>query len=195
MKNIITLISTFILITLTSCGVSTRVTYGDISVLGYDGKAVRQWDNCAMDVTVIDHSSGQVSKTYAIRDGGSLMFTDDAGETHYISGGIIIVDNIRNTAVYTKEQKDTNYYLNLEEEYKTLKKQYYHNRNLLSKNLRGGRGPGRIEAEQYDRMKLDTENIKKRMGEIESILTDRWNEDIYYSKPDPKMEYNQLHLD
>lgn len=178
MKHIITLLAILLTtITLSSCGVSTRVTYGDISVLGYDGKAVRQWDNCAMDVTVIDHSSGAINKTYAIKDGGSLMFTDDAGETHYVSGGIIIVDNIRNTAVYSKEQKDTNYYINLEEEYKTLKKQYHHNRNLLNKNLRGGRGPGRMEADQYDRMKLDTENIKKRMGEIESILRDRWEED------------------
>ena len=177
MKHIITLLAiVFATITISSCGVSkTIITYGDISILGYDGKTVRKWDNCTMDTETIDGS--YVSKTHAIKEGGGLLFTDDIGESHYINGGIIVVDNIRSTRVYNKEDQDTNYYINLETEYKQLKKQYYHNRNLLSKNLRGGRGPGRMEANQYDRMKLDTENIKKRMNEIESILRGRWDED------------------
>ena len=82
MKHLITLaIALITAATLSSCGVTTTITYGDISVLDLNGKQIRQWDNCTMDVSVKDNYSGQnLQKTYAIKNGGGLAFTDDSGE-------------------------------------------------------------------------------------------------------------------
>lgn len=180
MKNIITILSLLIILTFSSCGVSrTLITYGDISVLGYDGKAVRQWDNCTMDTETIDGS--YVTKTHAIKEGGGLLFTDDSGESHYINGGIIIVDNIRTTENGSAPS---------EFEYEHLKKEYNRVSKLLKTHLRGGRGPGRMETDQYDRMVAKKEYLAKRIALMESKM----NED-HRSEPGPEVEYNQMHWD
>ena len=165
MKHLITLaIALITAATLSSCGVTTTITYGDISVLDLNGKQIRQWDNCTMDVSVKDNYSGQnLQKTYAIKNGGGLAFTDDSGESHYVAGGVIIVDNIRTTVNGSTPS---------EFEYKQLKKEYEHVSKLLLTHLRGGRGPGRMEEEQYDRMVAKKEYLEKRISIIESKMND-----------------------
>lgn len=165
MKHIITILAIAAAAILTSCGTTTMITYGDISVLDLNGKQIRQWDNCTMDVSVTDNYSGQnLQKTYAIKNGGGLAFTDDSGESHYVAGGVIIVDNIRTTE---NESAPSEF------EYKQLKKEYERVSKLLITHLRGGRGPGRMEEEQYDRMVAKKEYLAKKIALIES----RMNED------------------
>jgi len=171
MKHIITLISTIILIILTSCGVSTRVTYGDISVLGNDGQSIRQWDNCAMDATVIDHSSGTISKTYAIRDGGGLAFTDDSGESHYVTGGVIIVDNI-----HTEYQEEKPTLSKPAIDVDELVAESKHLKNLIKekqdylKSHKQSMTSSEIQ-ELNDEIKI----LKAENSEIENRLRSRWN--------------------
>ena len=164
MKHIITILAIAAAAVLTSCGTTTMITYGDISVLDLNGKQIRQWDNCTMDVSVTDNYSGQnLQKTYAIKNGGGLAFTDDSGESHYVAGGVIIVDNIRTTENGSTPS---------EFEYKQLKKEYERVSKLLSTHLRGGRGPGRMEADQYDRMVAKKEYLAKRISLMESKMNE-----------------------
>ena len=187
MKHIITLLAiTFAAITLTSCGVATTITYGDISVLSLEGKTIRQWNNCSLEEQTSHYNPNtkNVETTryyYGINKHEGLSFTDSVGETHYVSGGIIIVDNIRTTP---EEVEYTEF------EYKRLLKEYNSVSKLLKTHLRGGRGPGRMEAEQYDRMVAKKEYLAKRIALIESKMNE-----THYTEPDPKVEYNQLHFD
>lgn len=180
MKHIFTAVLAIAVLSLSSCGVTTKVTYGDISVLNYDGTVIRQWDNATMDVVVTDNYSGEkLYRSYAIKDGGGLSFVDKTGESHYVSGGIIIVDNISTSYTYTQEDKEETNKEQLLTEYKQLKEKYNQNKKLIKTHKRGGRGPGRVPEEQYDRYVKENENIAKRMKELEKILQEYWNDQSY----------------
>lgn len=91
---IITLIITFSLlfgITLLfqSCSTTKSFTFGDITVLNSNGEIIRQWDDSILDPKVFKDFP---NKTCYVN--GGLFFTDNNGEYHYISGGVIVVDNI-----------------------------------------------------------------------------------------------------
>lgn len=112
-KNIIGIIGLGVL--MTSC-VSTKwvtttvitTTYGDISLLDNNGGVVREWDNSTIQgetETTTDYyefyggeshwkNSSHSTSTFTSLKNNGLNFTDESGETHYVSGGIIIIDNI-----------------------------------------------------------------------------------------------------
>ena len=86
-KNIIGIIGLGVL--MTSCAV-THNTIGDITLLDNNGGVVREWDNSIIHQ---EFNNGYITFT-SLKNGG-LNFVDESGEAHYISGGIIIVDNIK----------------------------------------------------------------------------------------------------
>lgn len=113
-KNIIGIIGLGVLMAscVSTSWVSTRVTtttYGDISLLDNNGEVIREWNNTAIQgeiETTTDfyefyggeshwkHRSYGITSTFTSLKNNGLNFTDESGETHYVSGGIIIIDNI-----------------------------------------------------------------------------------------------------
>lgn len=96
-----------LMVILSSCGVTQyTTTQGDITLLNNNGEVVRQWEESTMGVEVTYTSLGYTSSysSKALKNSG-LSFTDKNGESHYISGGIIIVDNIKTIT----ESKSPNY--------------------------------------------------------------------------------------
>lgn len=101
-KNIIGIIGLGVL--MTSCSV-THNTIGDITLLDNNGGIIREWDN-----SIIHQELDNGYTTFTSFKNGGLNFVDESGEAHYISGGIIIVDNIKeNNPVRTSINTGTQY--------------------------------------------------------------------------------------
>lgn len=82
---------------MTSCtSVKYTTTIGDITLLDNNGGIIREWDNSIINQKIDFIESYKESyNTFTSLKNGGLNFIDESGETHYISGGIIIVDNIK----------------------------------------------------------------------------------------------------
>ena len=78
---------TLLLLLICSCSTPKYMTFGDVYILDADGEIIGQWDDSILNSEIGDGHSVSISN-------GTLLFTDTAGITHYISGGTIIVDNI-----------------------------------------------------------------------------------------------------
>ena len=165
MKHIIPFI---LLIILTSCGVTKITSYGDVSLLNTNGEVIQKWENSTLSSETYDNYTGeQISYFFPLKNGG-LNFTDKDGEGHYISGGIIIVDNIRtinqSTPVIQKSDNDLTSDNNLTAEYENLKKQYSEKRKYLKQNK------GNLSDAEVKSIKSEMKTIMKRIHEIKNIL-------------------------
>ena len=173
MKHIIPFI---LLIILTSCGVTTAVSYGvttvtsygDISLLNTNGEMIQKWENSTLGSETYDNYTGQqISYSQPLKNSG-LNFTDKDGESHYISGGIIIVDNIRaiskSTPVIQESDND------LTSEYENLKEQYSEKKKYLKQNK------GKLSDTEVKSIKSEMKTIMKRIQEIETTFYDISNE-------------------
>ena len=165
MKHIIPFI---LLIILTSCGVTKIVSYGDVSLLNNNGEIIQKWDSSTLSSETYDNYTGeQISYFLPLKNGG-LNFTDKDGESHYISGGIIIVDNIRtinqSKPVIQKSDNDLTSDNNLTAEYENLKKQYSEKRKYLKQNK------GKLSDTEVKSIKSEMKTIMKRIQEIKNIL-------------------------
>lgn len=164
MKHIIP----FILVaTLTSCGVTKVISYGDVSLLNTNGKIIQKWDSSTLDIETYDNYNGQqISYSPPLKNGG-LNFTDKDGETHYISGGIIIVDNIRTTShpeptIQTSDNEQTF-------EYENLKKQYSEKKKYLKSNK------GKLSYTEIESIKWEMKTIKRKINKILEMENDLYN--------------------
>ena len=165
MKHIIPFI---LLIILTSCGVTKITSYGDVSLLNTNGEVIQKWENSTLSSETYDNYTGeQISYFFPLKNGG-MNFTDKDGEGHYISGGIIIVDNIRtinqSTPVIQKSDNDLTSDNNLTAEYENLKKQYSEKRKYLKQNR------GKLSDAEVKSIKSEMKTIMKRIQEIKNIL-------------------------
>ena len=165
MKHIIPFI---LLIILTSCGVTKITSYGDVSLLNTNGETIQKWENSTLGSETYDNYTGeQISHFFPLKNGG-LNFTDKDGEGHYISGGIIIVDNIRtinqSTPVIQKSDNDLTSDNNLTAEYENLKKQYSEKKKYLKQNK------GKLSDTEVKSIKSEMKTIMKRIQEIKNIL-------------------------
>ena len=165
MKHIIPFI---LLIILTSCGVTKITSYGDVSLLNTNGEVIQKWENSTLSSETYDNYTGeQISYFFPLKNGG-LNFTDKDGEGHYISGGIIIVDNIRtinqSTPVIQKSDNDLTSDNNLTAEYENLKKQYSEKRKYLKQNK------GNLSDAEVKSIKSEMKTIMKRIQEIKNLL-------------------------
>ena len=159
MKHIIPFI---LLIILTSCGVTKVTSYGDVSLLNTNGEVIQKWDSSTLSSETYDNYTGeQISYSQPLKNSG-LNFTDKDGESHYISGGIIIVNNIRtisqSTPVIQKSDND------LTSEYENLKEQYSEKKKYLKQNK------GKLSDAEVKSIKSEMKTIMKRIQEIKNIL-------------------------
>lgn len=164
MKHIIPFI---LLIILTSCGVTKVTSYGDVSLLNTNGEVIQKWENSTLGSETYDNSTGQqISYSQPLKNSG-LNFTDKDGESHYISGGIIIVDNIRtinqSTPVIQKSDND------LTSEYENLKEQYSEKKKYLKQNK------GKLSDTEVKSIKSEMKTIMRRIQEIENTFYDITN--------------------
>ena len=164
MKHIIPFI---LLIILTSCGVTKITSYGDVSLLNTNGEMIQKWENSTLGSETYDNHTGeQISYSLPLKNGG-LNFTDKDGESHYISGGIIIVDNIRtinqSTPVIQKSDND------LTSEYENLKEQYSEKKKYLKQNK------GKLSDTEVKSIKSEMKTIMRRIQEIENTFYDITN--------------------
>ena len=109
MKHIGILI--LLMVILSSCGVTiyTTTTSGNITLLNNNGEVIRQWEESTMSVETTIISGGAASTDYVgnpLKNGG-INFTDKNGESHYVSGGIIIIDNIKTSTEKEQIKKNT----------------------------------------------------------------------------------------
>ena len=157
MKHIIPFI---LLVIFTSCGVTNVISYGDVSLLNTNGEMIQKWENSTLSSETY-YAGERISYSLPLKNGG-LNFTDKDGEGHYISGGIIIVDNIRTTghSEPTIQTSDDNQ----ESEYENLKKQYSEKRQYLKNNK------GKLSDTEVKSIKSEMKTIMKRIQEIEDIF-------------------------
>lgn len=173
MKHIITLIS--IILILSSCSV-TRITYGDISMFNTDGTLIRQWDNCSMEENITQYDGRNIRTTrlyHGVDKSEGLSFMDSTGETHYISGGIIIVDNIHSTV---KQPEVSNDDQDMEvtqeeriEEYKLLKKQIAEKKKYLKSNLAS------MSDDEIKQFNSELMNLKSRLNKLNREIQIEFN--------------------
>ena len=159
MKHIIPFI---VLIILTSCGVTNVTSYGDVSLLNTNGEMIQKWENSTLSSETYDNYTGQqISYFFPLKNGG-LNFTDKDGEGHYISGGIIIVDNIRtiNQSTPAIQESDND----LTSEYENLNEQYSEKRKYLKQNR------GKLSDAEVKSIKSEMKTIMRRIQEIKNIL-------------------------
>ena len=80
------------------------ITYGDISILDDNGNEIRHYENSVVEYEIhsveynktLDASNDRVSDHFhAIKNNGGLNFIDNDNVSHYVIGGIIIIDNIK----------------------------------------------------------------------------------------------------
>ena len=129
---------------------------------------IQKWENSTLSSETYDNYTGeQISYFFPLKNGG-MNFTDKDGEGHYISGGIIIVDNIRtinqSTPVIQKSDNDLTSDNNLTAEYENLKKQYSEKRKYLKQNR------GKLSDAEVKSIKSEMKTIMKRIQEIKNIL-------------------------
>ena len=165
MKRIIPFI---LLIILTSCGVTKITSYGDVSLLNTNGEVIQKWENSTLSSETYDNYTGeQISYFFPLKNGG-LNFTDKDGEGHYISGGIIIVDNIRtinqSTPAIQESDNDLTSDNNLTSEYENLNEQYSEKEKYLKQNK------GKLSDTEVKSIKSEMKTIMKRIQEIEDIF-------------------------
>lgn len=159
MKHIIPFI---LLVIFTSCGVTNVISYGDVSLLNTNGEMIQKWESSTLSTEIYDNYTGQqISYSYPLKNSG-LNFTDKDGETHYISGGIIIVDNIRTTnhSEPTIQVSDDNQ----ESEYENLKKQYSEKRQYLKNNK------DKLSDTEVESIKAEMKTIMRKIWEIENTF-------------------------
>lgn len=176
MKHIFYILTAILALSLSSCA-TTRITYGDISVLNTEGKTIRQWNNCSMEEEV-SHYNAQTNTVqttryyYGIKRNEGLSFMDSLGETHYVSGGIIIVDNIHT------EYQDDNYEKTynqsnadeLNEELKIVTGQIAE----LNKKLKSHKP---ISPGEYHDKQVELKQLRQRKTQIENLLREKWRLD------------------
>ena len=154
MKHIIYLFC-FLLIT-ASCATTKYVTFGDVTVLNSAGEVIKQFDDSILDAEeYIKYPQSQCLVN------GGLKFTDANGESHYVSGGIILVDNIE-TIVYSdqpskEEMKEE--LSDLKEELSVKKKYFKEYKRILS-------------PEETIKVKSEIKDIKKQIFKLENALYD-----------------------
>ena len=159
MKHIIPFI---LLVIFTSCGVTNVISYGDVSLLNTNAEMIQKWESSTLNTEIYDNYTGQqISYSYPLKNSG-LNFTDKDGETHYISGGIIIVDNIRTTGyseptIQTSDNDQTF-------EYENLKKQYSEKRQYLKNNK------GKLSDTEVESIKAEMKTIMGKIWEIENTF-------------------------
>ncbi len=162
-------IATFIaLVTLTSCGVVSKAVYGDITLMDDNGQIIRQYDNSVLQYEEMDMATGKkTSSAYPIKDGGGLIFSDSKGESHYIHGGIIIVDNIRNSsAPVVYNNQDPEFDLNqVKYDIDELDHQISEKKKYLE--IHGDT----MKPKEYIKLSNEIKDLKKQKRDLETILT------------------------
>jgi hypothetical protein len=166
MKHIIPFI---LLVVLTSCGVTNVISYGDVSLLNTNGEMIQKWDNSTLGTETYDNYSGQqIAYSHPLKNGG-LNFTDKDGETHYISGGIIIVNNIRTTKNPEIQMESTNNQQT--SEYENLKKLYSEKKQYLKEHK------DTLSEQEVENIKKEMKYLKGKIQSIENTLYDHTSED------------------
>lgn len=176
MKHIF--IATFIaLVTLTSCGVVSKAVYGDITLMDDNGQIIRQYDNSVLQYEEMDIATGKkTSSTYPIKDGGGIIFSDSKGESHYIHGGIIIVDNIRNSSSVDniKNSSEPVVYNNQDPEFDLNQVKYdieELNQQISEKKKYLEINGDTMKPKEYMKLRNEIKDLKKQKRDLETILT------------------------
>lgn len=174
MKKFIVFIITAIMLMVTSCATTyVSQTYGDVSLLNYSGESIRKYDNAVIDTeTTTTDGISYVSKngTYGIKAGGALNFRDNDGEYHYISGGIIIIDNLHSKTAKVIEKKEK--FNEIKKNYALCKAQIDENNKRIRKLKRG--------TEEYNVLSDQNKAMKEKMKKLQ--------QDAY------KLGYNRFQL-
>ena len=165
MKHIIPFI---LLVIFTSCGVTNVISYGDVSLLNTNGEMIQKWESSTLSTEIYDNYTGQqISYSQPLKNSG-LNFTDKDGEGHYISGGIIIVDNIRtinqSTPAIQESDNDLTSDNNLTSEYENLNEQYSEKEKYLKQNK------GKLSDTEVDSIKAEMKTIMRKIWEIENTF-------------------------
>lgn len=174
MKHIFTAVLAIAVLSLSSCAITgniTHTTYGDISVLDLNGQTIRKWDNCTMDVAVTDGYGQSLHKSYAIKEGGGLSFTDNTGEAHYVHGGVIIVDNIHSESYQEQvaaeaEKKSAK---ELTEELEKVNQEITETLRYIRANKKK-----RTSLGEYQDQQAKLKQLRQRRTQIENLLRERW---------------------
>ena len=157
---------------LSSCAVTTTAVYtiGDVSLLNTNGELIEEWNDAVLETEI--STGGYVKEKFAIKSGGGLVFTDANYEDHYISGGIIIVDNIHqvkksNTQKIVLSRVNGDVMENeraksLVSEYDRLKAQLKKQEEIMSKVVKG--------SSDYSKAEEKAKKLKDKMSNVVDIL-------------------------
>ena len=156
MKHII--ISLCLIIAATSCStISKIITTGDVSLLNDKGELIQQWNKSTLEYSL--YVDGHTEEQFHSLGNGGLKFKDKDGTHHYISGGIIIVDNI--STKHYEEDINYNKSTNLRKKLHNLETQLYQKQDELKSTS---------EPNKYNALKQEIKLLKKQMRSMETEL-------------------------
>ena len=164
-------------ISLSSCG-TTRITYGDISVLDNNGQTIRHWDNCSMEENESKYNPTtntvqNIRYYHGINRQEGLSFMDSTGETHYVSGGIIIVDNIHSEYEANQKQYEVTYNQKTAKELTEELEKVNQEITETLKYIRNNKHK-RTSLGEYQDQQAKLKQLRQRRTQIENLLRERW---------------------
>lgn len=146
------------IIAATSCStISKTVTIGDVSLLNDKGELIQQWNKSTLEYSL--YVDGHTEEQFHSLGNGGLKFKDNKGIHHYISGGIIIVDNI-STKQYV-EEINYNKSTDLRKELHEIETQLYQKQDELKSTS---------DPNKYNALKQEIKLLKKQMRSMETEL-------------------------
>lgn len=103
-KFIVSIVSILCVMSFSSCSV-TYLTKGDMVLLDNNGKVLKEYDDATFQSETYE-CGYQRQASYAIKDGGGISFVDKYGNSNFVSGGIIIIENIHTLSINNLDNSD-----------------------------------------------------------------------------------------
>ena len=174
-----------LVIILSSCGVVTYTTIGDITRKDYNGNVIDTWKGATImyeEPKYNSYTKTTYTQKYAFDAGSSgvLNFVDSDGNSHYIQGGIITIDNIRKYRIVDNIYTDSNGKTTIIREqsdekailiqtYKELKSKLDYYRSQL-RHFRKG-------SQDYNRAKRKIDELNEALKTTQRTLWTKYNVD------------------
>lgn len=169
----------FLLASILLCSCATTFvsqTYGDISLLNLNGETIRKWDNSVIEsektTKQTDFYTGitytDTDKTNGIKEGGAINFRDENGIYHYVSGGIIIIDNLRakTASLAGTSSLSVDKLVNREERYAEMKAEFLRCKAQVEENNKKLKRAG-IGKSEHNALTEQNKKMKSKMSDLQ----------------------------
>lgn len=164
----------FLLASILLCSCATTFvtqTYGDISLLNNNGETIKKWDNSVLETTRAVASTGayaEATELNGFKASGAVNFKDKNGEYHWVSGGIIIIDNLRTrtASVDGVSALSADRIINREERYAEMKAEFLRCKAQVEENNKKLKRAG-IGKSEHNTLTEQNKKMKSKMSDLQ----------------------------